>query len=791
MKAVVWVVPCFFAGVLVSAEPLRSADVSDSTAAKRGGPSIQLGESLLGKDDYSAAVRAFNDALRIDPRCVPAYIGRGTAERLLENFDGALADFNEALRLDPKNSEAHRERGCVHFQMKDFAKAMADFDVAIRCDPKNAAAYYWRGILHAHEHESLEAISDYDRAIRLNPGDAWAYYNRGLEEVARKETGKAIADFSECLRISPRHYLALCNRGVLYRDIDKPDKALNDFSAAIRLDPGKTWPLVVRSGIYNKLGEFAKEAADLSAAIRIDPNSADLYSLRALNYESKGDTRRAEDDCAQAGQLRLQTVLSKSGLAKAQASPNTLRRVETRIHEEVKQLEYADAVADELAAMVRPWNLAALAEKLNAAMDKGRRGMISKDERAGAEREVADLLCQEICVVVRGKEARELDEVIRSRSACCVGYALVFDVLGRAIGLEVQGLEVPLSACGNTVDGNRHMACLVRLADGRSVIADAANVLGHNSLVSKPFTLTETYRREGSYWRLNDARKSPGLHQVIQPVDNQGFVAEILVSRAVAASTGNDSERARSLADDAVRRNPKDAHILTMRGMILAKAGEKERAIADFNVAIQQNPSYPIAYLKRGLLRCTEYRFDEGFADLDQAIHLNPKCACARAARGVARWEHAKTIWAAFQPSSDSPSSDPGESSPILDTKIDRAADFEANKDISAFLREAKTKDEVAAGRVLNRDLEDARKDIGDAICLDPKDPTYYKWRASLQQDSDKAIADLGEAIRINPKDGEAYEARAKLYTENHEIEKAKADFAQATRLRPDDDLRR
>jgi len=111
--------------ILVAASSLIGAAPAAKTAntANPVKAAIERGKAFLDKDDYPAAIRAFSDALRLDPKSVAALNGRGKAYRLADKCDSALSDFNEALRLEPKNSEAHRGRGGVYWAKKDLKKA--------------------------------------------------------------------------------------------------------------------------------------------------------------------------------------------------------------------------------------------------------------------------------------------------------------------------------------------------------------------------------------------------------------------------------------------------------------------------------------------------------------------------------------------------------------------------------------------------------------------------------------------------------------------------------------------
>ena len=97
-----------------------------------------------------------------------------------------------------------------------------------------------------------------------------------------------------------------------------------------------------------------------------------------------------------------------------------------------------------------------------------------------------------------------------------------------------------------------------------------------------------------------------------------------------------------------------------------------------------------------------------------------------------------------------------------------------------------------ARGLVYSRagDTHRAITEYGEAIRLDPKDPTAYFNRGLAYDrlgDRPRAISDYSEAIRIDPKDYEAHLNRGLVYLDDFKLEKAAADFTQAHKLKPDE----
>ncbi|MFN7881677.1 MAG: tetratricopeptide repeat protein, partial [bacterium] len=128
-----------------------------------------------------------------------AFNNRGWAHQDRRNFDAAMRDYDEAIRLDPRDAHAFFNRGLVHQRRGNFDAALRDYDEAIRLNPRFAAAFIDRGVVHFYRSNLDAALRDYDEAIRLNPRFAIAFNNRGLAHERRGNLGQAAADFREAV----------------------------------------------------------------------------------------------------------------------------------------------------------------------------------------------------------------------------------------------------------------------------------------------------------------------------------------------------------------------------------------------------------------------------------------------------------------------------------------------------------------------------------------------------------------------------------------------------------------
>lgn len=96
-----------------------------------------LSTCLMEKEDYTGAIEALTDSIRLEPTGAPNYFFRGGYWRALGDLNKAIADFSAAAQLDPDPyTERILVRGVCWRDAGEFDKALADFEkVAHAEDP--------------------------------------------------------------------------------------------------------------------------------------------------------------------------------------------------------------------------------------------------------------------------------------------------------------------------------------------------------------------------------------------------------------------------------------------------------------------------------------------------------------------------------------------------------------------------------------------------------------------------------------------------------------------------------
>ena len=95
------------------------------------------GNERFGRGDVSGALDDFASAIKIDPHCVKAYVGRATLVLRLGRFDDAIADYSRAAAINPKSREAFLGRAISRQGKGDYVGAVTDFTNAINLAKKD------------------------------------------------------------------------------------------------------------------------------------------------------------------------------------------------------------------------------------------------------------------------------------------------------------------------------------------------------------------------------------------------------------------------------------------------------------------------------------------------------------------------------------------------------------------------------------------------------------------------------------------------------------------------------
>lgn len=274
------------------------------------------------KEDFEAANRMLDAALKRDPRSKLAWLYKGN-HALTERPADAIDAFDRAIAIDPRFELAHRNRGLALISLDRLAEAEEAFRRALEIEPDSSGALASLSQLYGRQDEYESALLYARRATEANPGslDAWTWLAAVEADFGSKtradgdpSEGQALLDaavesYGRAIELDPRSADVRCERSQLQRKLGRLAQAGADARQAVLLAPSNAyaWNALAESQIA--IGEVGAAKRSLAEVIRLAPTFDVAYKQLAMLQVEAGELEEAESsiskaiDCSEADHL--------------------------------------------------------------------------------------------------------------------------------------------------------------------------------------------------------------------------------------------------------------------------------------------------------------------------------------------------------------------------------------------------------------------------------------------------------------------------------------------------------
>ncbi len=239
----------------------------------------RLGMLLLEASRYDEAAKLYEEAIKIDPRYAPAYVGLGLINYIDRKPEVAQGYFNQALALNSNDTDAYLGRSYVALSREpaDFDGAITELHKALDITPRQIRL--------------LLTLGD----VRIRQGGALPPGSPQQQEAYRI----AEEQFREALRLNSRSPLALTGLGLALqrqaRDQNVPElysSALQQFQDALKIAPQNTQALQGAGWTYFGMRQYSDAERAFREALH-DDESAEVYLGLGRSLEKLGRPEEA------------------------------------------------------------------------------------------------------------------------------------------------------------------------------------------------------------------------------------------------------------------------------------------------------------------------------------------------------------------------------------------------------------------------------------------------------------------------------------------------------------------
>ena len=131
------------------------------------------------KKDYNAAIRNYEDLLKIDTKDTDALSSLANLYNGVKKFDKTIEIADKLLAIDPANVEATAQKAMAYDQLGDSEKAFAAYEIALQKDPENLDLIFNLARLHYQGKNYESAIEKFNVILETKPDDYEANVNVG------------------------------------------------------------------------------------------------------------------------------------------------------------------------------------------------------------------------------------------------------------------------------------------------------------------------------------------------------------------------------------------------------------------------------------------------------------------------------------------------------------------------------------------------------------------------------------------------------------------------------------
>jgi tetratricopeptide (TPR) repeat protein len=283
---------------------------------------INKGLSLRSINRNDDAIKAFDEAIRVNPESLRArfYRGSSLSKRLKEGMkddpknweawfwkgetqrrsgksDEALKCFDKALGLDEKQEMIWIQVARLMIDAGKMDNALKSYDRALFHKPGAVDILDYKGNLLLQMKNYQGASDCFREALSINPTYKWALHHQGMALFNLGSYDEAVEILKKVLELDPAFYNAWIRIGDCYREQDKPNEAMQAYQKAIELEPKNMDAYLASIQTLKKAAEWEQAMAFIDRAIENDPSEPSLAFDMADTLFKLGYYRESRTIC--------------------------------------------------------------------------------------------------------------------------------------------------------------------------------------------------------------------------------------------------------------------------------------------------------------------------------------------------------------------------------------------------------------------------------------------------------------------------------------------------------------
>lgn len=203
---------------------------------------LNLGRAYLLIDKYAAAEAAYRGAQQLE-KSARTYNALGSALAQTGKSEQAIKAFRTALEFDNKFSDAWRNLAKIYSETHQFAAVPAIMEKLLQLEPQSHHDWNGLGVVNRRLNRFEAAITAYRKAVELAPEQIDYQVNLGEALDADGDVATAELVYRKVIELKPDFAPVYSNLGRVLGSLGKSEQQLAAYRKALALNPmfAKAW----------------------------------------------------------------------------------------------------------------------------------------------------------------------------------------------------------------------------------------------------------------------------------------------------------------------------------------------------------------------------------------------------------------------------------------------------------------------------------------------------------------------------------------------------------------------
>lgn len=255
-------------------------------------PDVQglAGLVYLTGGDTKGAEAAFAEAARQQPDDAEAQSRLGLSRIAAGDSRGGIGALELAAKLDDAGGRSDIVLIAAHLRNRDADRALAAIDALEKKRPADAMSTNLRGTAYLMKNDSARARAEFVRALEFNPAFFAAASNLARMDIVAGKMAEAEATLRRVADVSPDNSDALLSlAGLLARTAERLPEAVALLRKAIDQHPKLAAPRIALIELYQLNGDRGKALAAANEAANALPDEARILEALAAAQARAGE----------------------------------------------------------------------------------------------------------------------------------------------------------------------------------------------------------------------------------------------------------------------------------------------------------------------------------------------------------------------------------------------------------------------------------------------------------------------------------------------------------------------